>query len=146
MTLLPRIRLESAFRNTCYRVYLPQVVADIHVGSTNADLDQWLSKSGALSWAFVTACNPRAIALSVEENRLRHRDLQQRVQQLGWPVVAAEAIAQRADWLTEHGLLIAGIPYHDALRLAHAFDQYAIVAGKRGLPAQLLWIDEDLPH
>lgn len=140
------MQLDAAYRQTCYRACLPGAVADIRIGSINADLDRWLSVLGAMTWAFVSAYNPRSTALPAQENVLRHAQLLFRAKQLGWPTADAQAIAQAEDWPPERGLLIAGIAHRDALRLAGEFDQYAIVAGRRGSPAKLLWLDAAAQH
>ena len=146
LNLARRVRLDAAYRQTCYRVYLPNAVADIRIGSVNSDLDRWLSGLGAMTWALVSAYNPRSIAFRPEENLLRHADLLHRAQERGRPIANADAIARSEDWPLERGVLIAGIAHRHALHLAGEFDQYAIVVGRRGSPAKLLWLDAAAQH
>ena len=146
--MTPKIRkaLEAAFRATAYRARLPQGPVDLRVGEPSSRLDCWLQAAGVENWAFVTACNPRATALDESANRQRHDALRERVSAAGWISVEGLGVPLGNDWRPELSLLIAGIARGDALRLGREFDQLAIVAGRRGMPAQLEWLDEDRQH
>lgn len=146
MTGTPRTRLDAAYRNTIYRVYLPDGLADLRIGITNAALDRWLLAVGVESWVFITAFNPHSVVASIEENLRRHRELLDRLKKQAWPMLVADGIPQDEGWPPERSLLVAGIGHAQARRLASEFGQNAIVAGRRGMPAQLLWLDADLQH
>jgi hypothetical protein len=138
-----RAALDAVFRATVYRALLPDGPVDLCIGHSCAPLDRWLAANDAECWAFVTACNPGSRALDEMENRQRHEALRERVRRGGWIAVEGEGIPQGSDWRAERSLLIAGIRRRDALALGRAFDQLAIVAGRRGRPARLCWLDED---
>lgn len=141
MTPSERTRLEAAYLRTTYRAHLPDGVANIRVGQISAALDRWLSGLSNPCWAFVTASNPRSRVLSDEENIARHCELLRFARAHGWKTLEGEGVADQPGWRAERSLLIAGIEQNEAFGLARHFDQLAIVTGRRGAPAQLVWLD-----
>ena len=137
-----RDRLRGVYEATTYWV---QVAADrriaIRVGGTApAEIDRLLASSGVETWAFITAVNPRSVRQSDAENAIRMARLVASVRGRGLGHLAAEGAGDATDWPPEPSLFVLGITERDAVALARAFDQHAIVVGRRGEPARLSWV------
>lgn len=133
--------LEAAFRGTAYWVtgHHGRRFA-IRIDSRCAALDELLDAAGATAWAYVTACNPRSQVLEAGENRRRMERLEALVRGRGFTVLPGEAIADEPGWPAESSLLVLGIPESEAVEIARTFAQHAIVAGRAGAEARLVWI------
>jgi len=134
--------LEAAYRNTDYWVDdAPGEPFAIRVDENNLDLDVLLTELGEFHWAFVTACNPKSLWLSDEENAERMRELEMAVERRGLRCFHGHGQGRDDNWPAEPSLLLVGesaIP--EAIELASEFEQNAIVVGQLGEPARLVWI------
>ena len=129
-----RDNLEAAYLGTDYRVEdFPTGPFTIRIGEPSAAL-------AGLDWAFVTACNPRSVLLSDEENTRRMAALENAVQHGGWHYYHGQGVGRDSNWPAEPSLLIVDIKEPEAIELAKAFGQNAIVVGWRGEPARLVWV------
>lgn len=88
-------------------------------------------------WSIVTACNPGHAVLDASTNAERHARLAAMVSQSGLVATASRACDGRGEH-TEVGLFIADITRDQALALARAFEQTAIVFGS-GTQAGVLY-------
>jgi len=130
-----RAELEAAYLGTDYRVEdFPAGPFTVRVGEASAEL-------AGLDWAFVTACNPRSLLLSDEENTRRMADLETTVRQAGWRYYRGHGVGKDRRWPPEPSLLIVDIEESEAVGLARHFGQNAIVAGRPGEPARLVWVN-----
>jgi Protein of unknown function (DUF3293) len=126
--------LEAAYLSTDYEVEnFPSGTFTIRIGESNAEL-------AGLDWAFVTACNPGSVRLSDEENSRRMAELEGVVRNRGWCYYRGHGVGRDGQWPPEPSFLIVGISEADAVELARRFGQNAIVAGRPGEPAQLVWV------
>ncbi len=133
--------LEAAYLETDYWVEdAPNGPFAIRIGETNSDLEELLIEEVAVEWAYVTACNPRSVALSNEENERRMNDLRHSLAISGWRFFSGAAVGRDGSW-REPSLLILNLPETDAIKLARQWDQNAIVVGQIAEPARLVWID-----
>lgn len=114
------------------------------IGRRHGDLDAYLARSGCRGWAYLTAANPRSQCLGEAENRARMAVLQGRLSALGYSFLSGESVAAapavHGDWPPEPGVLVLGIGRRQACVLAGAFAQNALVLGRRGGRAKLLWL------
>jgi hypothetical protein len=116
----------------------------LRVGDWHPDLDRWLAErlaieEGAASdWAFITACNPLSQPGSPAENANRQRRLEERLRQLGVAFLPGEGVADDGRWPVEPSVLAYGIDADTACELGRSFQQFAILAGRRGEPARLM--------
>ncbi|MFM7108168.1 MAG: DUF3293 domain-containing protein [Planctomycetaceae bacterium] len=137
-----RDRLEAAYEATAYRVW---VAADrriaIRVGDGSEAVDAILAAAGVDAWAFITAANPRSVRQSDAENAARMARLVARVRERGLGHLPGEGAGDDPDWPAEPSLFVPGLAEHDAAALAREFGQHAIVVGRRGEPARLLWVE-----
>lgn len=118
--------LEQAYRNTCYRVRLGERQIDLRIGQRCAALGE-LYLAGETTAAIITAQNPRSRVLHNAENALRQRQLCEELRGEGLRYLDTLHLADRGDWLPEHGVLVLGMGLDAALRWAERFQQNAIV-------------------
>lgn len=140
MRTLPQ-QLEAAYRATSYRLFgCPTGDFVIRCGKRSSRLDGLLERHVATEWAFVTACNPRSRRLDDQENATRMERLEATLRAAGYCCLPGAGEANDNSWPPEPSLLVLGISEPEALALAAAFDQHAILVGRRGEPAHLVWI------
>ncbi len=136
----PIDELRAAYCNTTYLVHLAEVgPASIRIGQSSSELDRWLAGSNANAWAFITACNPRSAPLSVAENEQRTQQLKSDLEQLALKFAAGKGVGDDGEWPPEPSFLVAGITRADAARLAKKYGQNALVFGRSGHRAELVW-------
>jgi hypothetical protein len=134
------LALERAYRATTYRAFVPgSSPIDLLVGQRSPALDRLLARAGAREWAFMTAWNPASRSLPRWNNAQRQRRLLCLLYGGAWLVLPGAGIPSGQDWLPEASFLVLAIPQGRAARLARMFGQHAIVAGRRGRPANLVW-------
>lgn len=131
-----RDQLEPLYRRTTYQAVVEGLTQRIHVGRVHPELDACLSRSGARTWAFLTAWNPGSQRLTDEENRGRQAELAGRVAAAG--LAAFPALGELGDW-REESLLIVGLSQKQANAWAQEFGQAAFLWGEQGRPAELIW-------
>lgn len=139
-----RERLRAAYEATDYRVDDgPRGGFVIRVGARAPAADALLAAAGAESWAFITASNPRSQLLSEAENLARMARLTGVVQRRGLAHYSGAGVAVDGDWPPEPSLFVIGLDEVAAVGLAREFDQHAIVVGRMGEPARLVWVGAD---
>jgi hypothetical protein len=135
-----RAALAQAYRATTYRVYVARRARiDLHPGRRCIALDRLLARIGARHWAFITAWNPRSRSLPGWRNAKRQRDLLARLRTAGLQALPAAGIPATGNWSAEESLFVPGLAPGAARTLARVFGQNAILAGRRGGPARLIW-------
>jgi len=127
--------LEKAYQRTRYRVTAWSL--DILIGQRHPELDLLLMEKGCAEWAFLSACNPDSLPLQREENIRRTLLLEEQLQ--SWRHWAGQGIPMDPGWEPEDSFLIGGILLEEALAIARAFGQLALVAGTKGREASLVW-------
>lgn len=134
-------RLAVAYRAAAYIVDACESRQEfvIRCDQRSAAVDRLLERHGLCEWAFVTACNPRSKILPAAENAARMDLLHAAVRDRGHPCLPGSGEGHDGTWPAEPSLLVLGIPEADAIRLAAEFDQHAILVGRLGEPARLVW-------
>jgi Protein of unknown function (DUF3293) len=130
--------LEAAYRQSSYIVEAPRGNVLLGVGQASPELDLLLESFGATVAAMITAANPRSRRLPAAENASRREQLLARIP-AGHHMVPTVAQDPRGQWPDEHGILVFGLAQDEAIDLARAFGQYAILWCRAGEPVQLLW-------
>lgn len=128
--------LTAAYRAAHYRVFAPAPFV-LRVGEPSAALDALLDSHSTTTWAFVTACNPSSRVLTAAENAERVKQLRE---VLAGFVTYPGASADPAGGWVEESVLVLDIGREEAVRVAAAFGQNAILNGVRGGPAELVWV------
>ena len=138
---MPDPKLEAAYRATDYHVTgAPNGRFVIRVGEMCVDLEELLFDEVEFDWAYLTACNPGSVRLTAEENDRRTAELRE-VLNSRWPR-RYEGFSAASDgaW-QEPSFLVLGIDEAEAVGLGRRFGQNAIVAGRVGEPARLVWVE-----
>jgi uncharacterized protein DUF3293 len=137
---MPDPDLEAAYRDTDYRVddgpFGPFV---IRIGEVSPAADRVLALHGQSNWAFITACNPHSERLPPEENARRMSELQAVCLDHGWRHYTGAGVGRDGSWPAEPTFFVIGISESEAIEVARRFGQNAIVAGRAGSPARLIW-------
>ncbi|MEY2854225.1 MAG: hypothetical protein RL030_1357 [Pseudomonadota bacterium] len=136
-----RADIRIAYRLCHYCVETPTGVLLLRVGQASAGLDSLLHDDGARAAAVITASNPRSRRLPTQENARRHELLLARLP-AGSRVLPTVAQDPHGKWPDEHGLLAWGLSRDEAIGIASAFDQHALLWCEAGEPVQLLWTGE----
>lgn len=96
-----------------------------------------VGEPGPLAGAFITAWNPASVPAAPEVNSRRQAALTAAVQRRGYEFLLGRG--EGCGW-TEESILILGIGREEALELARAFGQAAIVyVVATGAPAEIIW-------
>ncbi len=128
--------LLSAFLQTDYLVICQGEQICVRIGQQHPVIDQL---AGMQPWAILTAANPGTEPLGDEENRRRHRQLQQsaaRAELQTWPSINRD---QSRQWEDEHGLLLIAPATDWLLAQAKRFGQLGLVYGQPQHKAEL-WL------
>ena len=129
--------LISAYEETEYRVLDPAFC--IQIGAFHPHLDQWLSARSFETWAYITAWNPGSKRITKKENNRRQEELKAELENRGMIFYPGLGEHPTGRWEAEESLWIPGCSLDLGLLLARKFDQNAIVYGKVGEIAQLIW-------
>jgi hypothetical protein len=119
--------LIAAYRQTRFRCELPDGPVELQVDRPDLLLDRQMRAASAASAAIVTAFNPQSLRCAEADNRIAHRLLLAAVDATGWQYFGSAAIDPTGTWPVEEGLLVFGIGREEAVLLARAFRQNAIV-------------------
>lgn len=138
-----REQLERAYRATTYEVELPWETVPVRIDGRYPEIDAYVRTAASRTWTVITAFNPRSQPCTREENGRRLIELARRVHTGGRHVRNAEGVPDDDTWLPELSYFVTGLQRNEALALAAEFEQYAIVFGEIGGPAELLWTGLD---
>lgn len=129
---------EAAYRATRYVV--PVLGLTLRVGQTHPDLDTVLRQHSATSWMFISACNPwSAAALCRYENLALHQSLLDAIRTAGLTLFEGVGEADDGQWQAEPSALVLGVDEAAARQWGERFSQNAVLFGRVGESAQLLW-------
>lgn len=135
-------RLETAYRATTYRVFLPGGALDLRLDLADQRLREWLSATGSNCFAIVTAANPESQQLDAAANAERQAALECELLEGNYEPYAAEHLADDGAWPVEESCFVADLECEDACALAAEFGQNAVVCGGADGVPRLVWIKE----
>ncbi|MET4700503.1 hypothetical protein ABIE65_003543 [Constrictibacter sp. MBR-5] len=130
-------RLAAAYAATSYDVLADGRRVCVRLGRPAPALDALLARLGAASGTFVTAWNPRSRPRPSPVNARAHRRMAARLDAAGLRRLPHEGRSLDGRW-RERGFLVLDLADRDALALAEAFGQNAVVRIARGGSAVLL--------
>lgn len=136
---MDRDALAQAYRKTLYRVHLEGREVVLRVGVEAPELDAELARRGELTWAWLTAVNPRSERFGEPANLRRLAELDVALAAAGWRAVPGVAVDPDGRWPDEPSRLVFGAPSGAVEALAERFGQNAFLAGRRGEPVELHW-------
>jgi hypothetical protein len=112
--------------------------AAVGVGQTSADIDAILADYGAANGVFITAWNPRSVPLDQDSNDEANDRLEADLGEAGSVILPHIGVGYDPDWEPEHGFFALDLSESDAVELARAYGQNAIVIVAVGEPARLV--------
>lgn len=133
------VDLIAAYHGTSYQVLDRRgaLLAAIRIGERSPEIDVVLAGHGAASGVFITGWNPRSAPTGHRLNAAAHQELTRALQARGVPFLAHRGVGADPRW-SEEGVFALDLTIAEALELALAFAQKAIVAVRTGEPAELL--------
>ena len=137
---------EAVYRATSYGVDDGPHRLAIRVGERCAALDALLAAHGAEEWAYLTAWNPGGRPAPAAANAAAQARLAAALAATGRPLLRGAGAGPDPGWTPEPSFLVLGLPRAEALALAARFGQEAIVAGRRGGTAELLFVTGRAPR
>jgi Protein of unknown function (DUF3293) len=112
----------------------------IRCGQLSERADQLLAIHACEVWYYITACNPQSYRLNDAENARRQDQLESRLKALNLAYFSGAGIGIRGNWPPEPSFFILGLDERTAIQLGLDFDQHAILSGRKGEPAELIWM------
>jgi ribulose-5-phosphate 4-epimerase/fuculose-1-phosphate aldolase len=141
---MPEPELIAAYRTTSYRILAGDgsILAEARIDERSATVDSVLAANGAGSGVFITGWNPRSEPTDPAANAAAHDRLERGLRALGVRFLDHVGVGADPSW-SEHGLFALDLDLQDALALADALEQHAVVLVRLGEPARLLFTDEE---
>ena len=133
--------LESAYRATTYRLFLPGGGCELRAGVVSETLRCWLETAGVTSFAILTAHNPGSKLSDSDENTQRQAQLECELLELGYEPYAGENVAADERWPAEESCFVPGISVADATALGGRYGQNAIICGGADGVPELVWLE-----
>ena len=132
--------LVAAYRGTRYAVLDVDggSRAEALIGEHVPDVDAVLDAHGAASGVFITAWNPRSEPTDDAANAAAHARLAEALLDRGLTALPHAGFGQDPAWRAEHGFFVLDLDEHEAIVLAVALQQYAVVVVERGASARLV--------
>lgn len=136
----PSSELLGAYLATTYRVVEEGSGADlgVRVGDRSPEIEALLARHGARSGTFITGWNPRSQPQSSQVNEAAQARLEAELRRRGIVCLPHRGVGADASWTPEHGVLALDLSITDAVVLAEAFGQNAVVVVAIGEPARLV--------
>ena len=130
--------LIAAYHGTDYQVLDRHgaVLGAIRVGEASPEIDGVLAAQGAASGLFITGWNPRSAPIEHALNEAAHQRLEGELRARGVRFLPHRGVGADPSW-SEEGLFALDLSIDQAMELALAFEQNAIVAVRIGEPARL---------
>ena len=131
--------LIAAYHGTSYQVLdgYGDVLAAALIGEPSPAIDAVLAGQGAASGVFITGWNPRSAPIERHLNDAAHQELENELRARGVQFLPHRGVGADPGW-SEGGVFALDLAIAEALELALAFQQNAIVAVRAGEPARLL--------
>lgn len=136
--------LDQPYRATRYIVDFDDAPVVLRVGEHSPELDRRLHHEGLepeAPWAFMTAHNPGSVLRDASDNETAQRRLKKALVERGYRPRSGRGEPVDGSWSAEPSFFVPGIMPAEALDLARAFGQAAILVGRVGDPAGLLWTE-----
>lgn len=133
--------LAEMYRLAVYVVEDGDVRFVIRLGRENHELDAHLAEHLLGSWAFLTAYNPNSTPTPENINLEAQARLAEQLTQAGHRYLRGYGTSESGDWPPEASFFVEDISLDDAVGLGREYCQSAILWGRRGGAAELVWYD-----
>lgn len=110
----------------------------VGIGETSAEIDAVLADYGAANGVFITAWNPRSEPVAEDVNDEANDRLEADLSEAGSVILPHIGVGYDPAWEPEHGFFALDLAESEAVQLATAHGQNAIVVVERGRPARLV--------
>ncbi|KQX74032.1 MULTISPECIES: DUF3293 domain-containing protein [Aeromicrobium] len=132
--------LIAAYRGTRYAVLGADggTVAEALIGRHVPAVDAVLDAHGARSGVFITAWNPRSEPTHDDVNADAHARMAMALASDGLVALPHAGFGEDPAWRAEHGFFVLDLPEEQAVALAVAHEQNAVVVVERGEAARLV--------
>ena len=137
MNIIPA--LHAAYLQTTYWVEARPAPIALRIGERSRALDRVLALHGTRCWAFVTAWNPESRVLARWRNVARDARLRRALANGGYRWLPALGEGDDPGWTPEPSVLVLGMSVPSAAKLGRLLKQNAVVTGKLGERAMLVW-------
>lgn len=133
------VDLETAYKQTTYKVYNNQDNYLIRIDELNDFFSGFCDQSEITNWAIITAYNPYSKECLPEENKRNNLQLKAKLLELELTVLEADGVPADSNWEVEQSYFVYNISLDVAKTIGKQFEQNAIVYGKKGEKASLVW-------
>ena len=133
--------LAEMYRLAVYVVEDGDVRFVIRLGRENRELDDHLAEHALDCWAFLTAYNPHSTPTPENVNLEAQASLAKRLTNAGLGYLRGYGTSESGDWPPEASFFVEDISLDDAVGLGREYCQSAILWGRRGGAAELVWCD-----
>lgn len=127
----------AAYQASSYEVVDGDARLVARIDREAPEIDALLERHCAASGTFITAWNPRSVPQPAATNRREHLRLADRIDAAGLCRLPHEGVSPDGDW-REEGFFVLDLPEKEALAIAEAFGQNAVVRVQPSEPARLL--------
>jgi hypothetical protein len=131
------VATEAAYSAAIYRIDGRPPI-DMMVGVPSTAVVALMTRYGAISAVFVTACNPFGQVLPDEENENRQRALCAHVARLGLHALPGAGLDATGQWRPEASLFVLAATRDIADTLMRTFEQNAVVWVEEGDAPRLM--------
>ncbi|HMD58205.1 MAG TPA: DUF3293 domain-containing protein [Steroidobacteraceae bacterium] len=135
----PPAALAASYLRALYRVDAAEGPFTLRIGEYCAPLQRWHERQAVNRSAFISAANPFSVPRDAQQNAATHERLLDELATAGFSAVPGTGLDPDGLWVPERSVLVAGIAKAEALRLAAAFNQYAIVFADADAVPRLCW-------
>lgn len=133
--------LAEMYRLAIYVVEDGDVRFVIRLGRENRELEAHLAENSLGSWAFLTAYNPNSTPTPEYVNLEAQDRLAERLTHAGHRYLRGYGTSESGDWPPEASFFVEDISLDAAIELGREFCQSAILWGRCGGAAELVWCD-----
>lgn len=134
--------LESAYRATTYRVFLPGGICDLRLGEPCEALCCWLETAGSDAFAIITAHNPGSQPTDEAINAERQAQLECDLIEGNYEPYAGQNVPDTGDWPVEESCFVPDLAPEDACALALDYGQNAVICGGPDGVPHLVWVEQ----
>ncbi len=136
--------LVHAYRNSHYRVALPDGSCVLQIDQCSAQMDAFLRVMNCEHASFISAHNPGSRLLPAAINHSRHAAMEQilMARRLRYFTGVGHSTEAMPAWPPEAGFLVLNFGATDARALGRSVGQHAVVYVECGQPVQLLFCAE----
>ena len=129
---------EDLYKNAIYVVLISPSIR-FQIGNNSQELAALLGKHEVTTAALITACNPKGIKTSEDDNQRLMTDLRVDIESLNLPFYPAYGASPDESW-KEESYLVLGIDQSTAIAMGHKYQQNAIVWIDESKNPSLIWM------